>query len=93
MTDDLTNKAITWNDISLNDLAQTLKVIVIAYDELISDSCSLLLLLLHDINMYKVAILPELPCQRDTVLTPRRRAEEELTLAILELVELRYGAS
>jgi len=62
MTNNLTNQTVAWNYVSLNDFAQTLKVIVITYDECVSNRRTLLLVSLHDINMHEMTILPELPC-------------------------------
>jgi len=61
MADNFANKAITWDDISLNNLIQTFKVIVIANDQCVANSCAFLLFPLHDIDVDEMAILPEFP--------------------------------
>lgn len=68
MTNNFTHKTVAWDDIALNDLAQTLKVVIVADDQSTADSRTGLFVSLNDVDM-DVVILPELPGQRDAFLT------------------------
>lgn len=70
MANYLTNQTVAWNYVSLNDLTQAFEVIVVANDECVSNRSALLFVPLHDINVDEMAILPELPCERDSIFTP-----------------------
>ena len=77
MADYLTYESIARDDVALNNLTQTLKVVVVADDELASNDCTRLLVLLNDVDV-NVVILPELPRERDTIRASCRGTEEEV---------------
>ena len=78
MAYDLTDKSIARDDVALDDLSETIKEVVIADDECAAYRCSFLLVLFDYVDV-DIVILPELPGERDSILTPRGRAEEEVS--------------
>jgi len=77
VADDLTNKSVAWNNVSLNYLTQTLEVVVVADDKSATDCRAFRLVALNDVDV-DVVVFPELPGQRDAILAARRRSEEEV---------------
>ena len=77
MSNNLSDQSIARDDVPLDNLTKTFKV-VIADDESATDSGSWLLSLLIDVDVHEV-LFPELPSQRDTVLTACRWTEDKVT--------------
>ena len=90
MTDNFAHQPVAGDDVAFNDFSQALEVVVVADDESASDCGTRLLVSLNDVDV-DVVVLPELPSERDAVLAPCRRSEEEITS--FEQIQLRDGAS
>jgi hypothetical protein len=90
MADHLTDETVAWDDVSLDDLSQAFKLIVVTDSQDATDSGSRLFVALVDVNV-NVVILPELPGQSDTVFTSSRWAEEEVSS--LKKVKLRDSSA
>lgn len=83
-------KSVARDDVTFYYLAKAAEFILLANSKLASDGGSLHLITLDDVDVDEV-LVPEFPSERDSVLAPGRRPEEELSR--LKLSELRYGAS
>ena len=77
MADDLPDKSVARDDVPLDDLTETLEVIV-TDDESAADSGLRRLSLLLDVDVDEI-LLVELPGQGDTVLAACGWAEHEVT--------------
>ena len=77
VSDHFSHKSVTRDDVSLDNLSQTLEIIIVADHKSATDSCTRLFDSLDNIDMH-VVVLPEFPGQSDTVLTASRRSVEEV---------------
>ena len=90
VADHISNQSIARDYVPFDDLSETLEVVIVADDQSATDGRSLLLVSLNDIDMH-VVVFPELPGERDAILTTGRWPEEEI--ARLQLIQLRDGSS